>query len=525
MAPPIAPVVGAISPPIALGVVALCFAVAYWILGRSAKTYQSQLSRRYLLRRFSAAAAFLAVAFGVAIILVVLSIMGGYVDVFRDSVRGQESDLLIIGPKQYGVTRVGRLEKALRSIENVAATAPSIEALAMYRSGGFNPCQLRGIDVQDHVKVSTLGAHTLRLDELREVLTEIGLDSNSGDENAKPRATLAEAIRQIDARLDSLDRAPIKSEEFASVFSIDSRRKLLEETDAALAAEYRNSAPPQAVLVGIQLLLSLELYLGQVIPVITLDPETSEPVNIPLLVAGAFKTGTFEADSKIFYTNVNTVRSKLKLFDRVANSSRYESIRVAVKDIDRLHETEEAIVRRFAEMRTAGTLDTNLKVWRWDSLKSNQIRAVEIEKTVIYFLLVLLIAFTACMVLLMLVLTVIEKTRDIGVLLALGAPPRGIVGIFLINGLVLTLSGTLGGLTLGYVFCDNINPIHDWIANATGLRLFPPEVYDMDRIPISFRFSDVLLAISPALILGFLASLVPAIWAARRDPINAIRFE
>ena len=143
----------------------------------------------------------------------------------------------------------------------------------------------------------------------------------------------------------------------------------------------------------------------------------------------------------------------------------------------------------------------------------------------IYFLLVLIVAFTACMILLMLILTVIEKRRDIGILLALGATPGGIVGIFLINGLALTVAGTAAGLLCGYVFCANINPIHDWLYTVTGIQLFPPDVYDLDRIPISFRTTEVLLSVTPALLLGFLASLIPAVWASRRDPIEAIHHE
>jgi lipoprotein-releasing system permease protein len=81
------------------------------------------------------------------------------------------------------------------------------------------------------------------------------------------------------------------------------------------------------------------------------------------------------------------------------------------------------------------------------------------------------------------------------------------------------------GLAGGYVFCLYINPIHDWIYLQTGLRLFPAEIYHMDRIPVAFHLSDLLLSILPAVKFGFIASLIPAIWASRRDPIKAIHYE
>ena len=119
----------------------------------------------------------------------------------------------------------------------------------------------------------------------------------------------------------------------------------------------------------------------------------------------------------------------------------------------------------------------------------------------------------------------IEKTRDMGVLLALGATPGGVVRIFLANGLMIVAAGTLLGLAIGYLFCVYINPIHDWIQATTGWRLFPAEIYHMDRIPITFQLGDVLLSIAPPVVLGFLSSLIPAVWASRRDPIKAIHYE
>jgi lipoprotein-releasing system permease protein len=91
--------------------------------------------------------------------------------------------------------------------------------------------------------------------------------------------------------------------------------------------------------------------------------------------------------------------------------------------------------------------------------------------------------------------------------------------------MLLSAAGTVLGLILGYLFCAYINPIHDWVYVTTGLRLFPAEIYHMDRIPIAYHPVDVILSISPPILLGFLASLVPAIWASRRDPIKAIHYE
>jgi lipoprotein-releasing system permease protein len=150
---------------------------------------------------------------------------------------------------------------------------------------------------------------------------------------------------------------------------------------------------------------------------------------------------------------------------------------------------------------------------------------VKIEKWIMGFVVSLLDVFCSCVVLLMLVLIVLEKTRDCGVLLALGATPRGVFSIFLLTGLTITAVGTACGLVAGWLFLGAINSVHDGIYSLTGLRLWDPEVYLLDRIPTSVNPGIVVMSILPALLFGFGASLVPAIWAARKDPIQAIHHE
>jgi lipoprotein-releasing system permease protein len=200
-------------------------------------------------------------------------------------------------------------------------------------------------------------------------------------------------------------------------------------------------------------------------------------------------------------------------------------MRVALHDLSMLEETRDLIRAAVAAEFPELDFESSVETWEEHPRGRNLLRAVDIEKFLISFLLFLLMTFTGGMILLMLVLTVIEKTRDMGVLLALGATPGGIVRVFLSNGFILSAAGIILGLAIGFLFCANINPIHDWIYARTGRRLFPAEIYHMDRIPIGFRPWDIFWTVAPPVTLGFLASLAPAIWASRRDPIKAIHNE
>jgi lipoprotein-releasing system permease protein len=140
-------------------------------------------------------------------------------------------------------------------------------------------------------------------------------------------------------------------------------------------------------------------------------------------------------------------------------------------------------------------------------------------------MMLLIVLFAGFMIFLILMLMVIEKTRDLGVLRSLGATPGGVVRLFLRQGMALTFSGVVVGIGAGWLLVDNINPLHDAIERATGWTLFPPEVYYLDRIPTRLRGEDWLLVIVPAIVCGYLGSIVPALWAARRDPIQALHHE
>jgi ABC-type lipoprotein release transport system permease subunit len=205
-------------------------------------------------------------------------------------------------------------------------------------------------------------------------------------------------------------------------------------------------------------------------------------------------------------------RAQLAAGDALKDEARDAVFDAAVKDLE-------------TELQKAVSRPLQARIQTWEEQKPILTQAVEREKWIVGFLIFLLDVFIGCVVLLMLVLMVIEKTRDIGILLALGAHPRGVVSIFLVDGLAIVAVGVVLGLVAGYFFVDNINALHDGIHALTGIRLFDPEIYHLDRIPMSVSATQVLASIFPPIIFGFLASLIPAVWASRQDPIKAIHYE
>jgi len=487
--------------------------------------YRLFLSLRYFRSRFLALAAFLAITFGVAMLLIVLSVMGGYMDQVRENIRGQESHLRIVGRGPFAVRRFPQLDEAILALDNIAAVAPFTERLAVFKSGvSHKPCNLHGFAPARQAGLTDFGRYVLRPAELDLLLEKYLPPEPDLSDDAALDAMLPEvevdvnaAMREVHETLTDPERKPLSGDELAEFFDYESREKLLAKHNPFVHEALETA--PAAVLVGAQRFFDQEVILGQILTATTLRPATGEPLTEQFVVAGAIKTGDFTVDDRTLFVDVRKLRSMLGLFDERTEGFRYQGIRVALEDPTRLEQTRDAVSEALL------AIDPTLEVKTWQELKQNMLEAVQIEKIIVALIVSILVFFTALMILLMQILTVIEKTWDIGVLSALGATNWGLTSIFVINGLVISILGTAAGLGLGYGFCSYINEIHDAIFEVTGRQLFPAEIYQMDRIPVSFQTGDILVAAVIPVLFGFLASLGAAVLTPLRDPIKAIQHE
>jgi lipoprotein-releasing system permease protein len=124
-----------------------------------------------------------------------------------------------------------------------------------------------------------------------------------------------------------------------------------------------------------------------------------------------------------------------------------------------------------------------------------------------------------------LITVTVQKTREIGILKALGAGTSQIVGVFLFQGMVVGFFGTLTGLGLGMTLIRFRNEVRDWLANVLHVEVFPASVYQFSEIPAKVVPSDVAIICVSAFIICSLAALIPAYFAARLDPVKALRYE
>jgi lipoprotein-releasing system permease protein len=161
----------------------------------------------------------------------------------------------------------------------------------------------------------------------------------------------------------------------------------------------------------------------------------------------------------------------------------------------------------------------------WTSQHANFFRAVRTEKTVMFVILLLIVAVAAFNIVSTLVMVVTDKESDIAILRTLGATPRSIMGIFIIQGTIIGLIGTLLGLVGGVSLALNVESIVPLLERMFGVQFMPPEVYYISELPSELHWKDVVKICSVAFVLSILATLYPAWRGSRTQPAEALRYE
>ena len=260
------------------------------------------------------------------------------------------------------------------------------------------------------------------------------------------------------------------------------------------------------VVIGTELAAFAHLRPGGILRVISpADGATHE-----LAVSGVFRSGMYEYDASLIAVTLGRAQ-QLYHADRAVTG-------VGVKLDELEHATQMA---RSIEQQLGGSY----RVRTWMELNPALFGALRVEKTVMFVILTLIIVVAALNIMSMLIMIVMEKTKDIGILRALGARRRSIAALFLSQGCVIGLIGVTCGLAGGYLLTSHLNELVKWLERTFGIALFPPTVYYLDHIPTQINPTDVIGVLTATFLLTTLAGTYAAIRAASLSPVDALRYE
>ena len=182
--------------------------------------------------------------------------------------------------------------------------------------------------------------------------------------------------------------------------------------------------------------------------------------------------------------------------------------------------------QKMMEKRKAESLGPHFRVTPWENKRRNLLRAVDVERRLMGFILFFVMLIAGFLILSILHTTVLAKMRDIAILKSIGGTVRGIMGIYIFNGLFVGVIGCAIGTVISWLITSNINGIESILARITGSPLFPRDIYYLESIPVDKEpFWSVVWIIIMALSVSLLASAYPAWKASRMDPVEALRYE
>jgi lipoprotein-releasing system permease protein len=336
------------------------------------------------------------IAVGVMVLVVVLSVMGGFIREMRGRIKGILSDIIVERGDIFGFTDYGEVMSAVSKIPHVTVCSPHLEGLALVRLRNYRKwAYFKGVDPDLEIKVGKLGQY---------LVGGCPPDFKMGHDIKKPWPVVV-------------------------------GRELVEVgRDEAGGSEYM--AP------------------GEEIGMVTLRG-MDQPQSKAFTIAGIFKSGMFEFDSTIVYLPLDLAQR----WRGVTNPPTITSLSVALDDYRCVAEVKRSIQK---------ALGPSYMVKTWEEERAGFLRAIALERSVMGVILFFIIIVAGFMILALLTTVVGEKTKDIGILKAIGGTTGGILQIFLLNGLLMGLIGAAIGVVLGLSLSFKLNWIADRIYDYTG---------------------------------------------------------
>ena len=267
------------------------------------------------------------------------------------------------------------------------------------------------------------------------------------------------------------------------------------------------------VVLGSELARSMGVLPGDLVTVIAPSGQVTPAGVVPRLkqmkVVGTFNSGHYEYDSTLVLMH----HIDAEKFFRLEGPT---GVRLKLRD---LHQAPEVA------MQLVHTLSGNLLIRDWTQQNKTWFAAVQVEKRMMFIILTLIVAVAAFNLVSTLVMTVTDKRADIAILRTLGASPKSIMGIFVVQGAMVGVIGTVAGLALGLLIAFNIDVIAPAIEQMLHTTFLPKDIYLISKMPSEPQRSDIMPIAIISLIMAFVATLYPSWRASRVNPAEALRYE
>jgi lipoprotein-releasing system permease protein len=468
--------------------------------------YKLHLILKYLRKRRIAWVSLIAVMLCTAMVLIVISVMGGWLRMFRESFHGLSGDVLVRSRSISGFSHYEEMIKRIEQLPEVKAAVPTI------RTYGVINVRNR---VQDAVQV--IGYPIDRI----------------GQVNRFHESLYRQHERPLSQGL------PPPPPSFDLPAGIDYKE--------LVPGAIRDVTRWPGMIVGGGVIGIKKDKTGQVyryprlyddwifwatLNVMPISDDgdslaSATPTPGHYWIVDDSRTQLWQYDSKTVYVPFEKLQYDLDMAARDGQPARTTDIEIAVHPGHNLMavraKVETAVNQVLQEMRIP--LSYPIIVETWEQSQAMFISAIEKEVVLVTILFGIISIVAIFLIFCIFYMIVVEKTKDIGIIKAVGATNGGVAGIFLGYGLAIGIVGSGLGLLMSWLIVNNINYLHDQIAEKLGLTMWDPEVYAFDNIPSTMDPKTVIIIVAVAIIASVAGALVPAWRAARLHPVESLRWE
>lgn len=467
--------------------------------------YKLLLCWRYLRTRYLALACIISVMLGVATLIVVNSVMSGFSTKLRERLHALLSDVVIEATGMEGFAKPAEKMARIRSVpflnDKIEAMSPMMEVFAML--------QFTWPDGQRITRTVHL----------------VGIDTKTRGKIGKFQEFLVKQKEQPEFSFDMPDEARRKFEFRNEVMRMRQRSALPIDPEQPPPPEPPRPSVklPQGAYIG-GLIVSYRKRLdsgeyetiyglppGAEIVLTTVGGERFMPVYDNFAVVDYFESEMSEYDNQYVFVPLEHLQQLRTMQDRVT------SIQIKLKD----YADAPAVVKGLQDLFAKDSV----RVETWEKKQGPLLAAISIEKGILNILLFLIIGVAGFGILAIFTMIVAEKTRDIGILKALGASNGGVMKIFLGYGFLLGVIGAWFGTVLGVSLTVNINDVEQLISMITGTEIFNREVYYFKEIPTNIELWMLAMVNLGAVGIAVVFSVLPALRAALLHPVRALRYE
>jgi lipoprotein-releasing system permease protein len=493
--------------------------------------YKLHLILKYLRKRRIAWVSLIAVTLCTAMVLVVISVMGGWLRMFRESFHGLSGDVIVHGDSLTGFPHYEEMIEKIQALPDIKAAVPTMETFGLIN-----------LVNQKRLGVRVIGYPIERIGEVNKfpesLYRQYVRHKDVADDRARPAAERAEAEKLAEQGLKSASfKKPLPNDlykDYLSTSNPDRMPGMIAGVGVLdIHKDKKGNFPPRDFIYTIWAKLT----------VIGISGETSnvdlagDKGELMFWIVDDSRTQIWQYDQSTVYIAFDVLQKMLAMDGREERNpdtgkvtvipARTRDIQVAIKEGANLARAKEQVLGVVQQVRAAHQIPQRfpIVVETWEESNAMFIAAIEKEIALVTFLFSLISIVAVFLIFCIFYMIVVEKTKDIGIIKSVGATNEGVAGIFLGYGLAIGIVGAGLGLLVGYLIVRNINYLHEQMGKLLNIQIWNPEIYAFDKIPNQMNPWHVSAILLVAVISAVIGAMVPAIRAARMQPVEALRWE